>query len=72
MSVADHLVVEYLDLKLSLGDNNKISVDVFAKATHSFTYVLPSTCNPKRNVENVPQGVALILDEYLILIRNVM
>ena len=44
-----------------LGDNNKITVDVFAKATNSFTYVLPSTCCPKRNIENLPKGVTLHL-----------
>ena len=40
---------------------NKISVDVFSKATNSFTYVLPNTCFPKSNIENIPKGVALRL-----------
>ena len=52
-------VLEFLDLKLKLDKEHKrISVDIFAKATNSFTYVLPSTCFPKNNIENVPKGVA--------------
>ena len=39
----------------------KICVDVFAKLTNSFTYVLPSTCYPKKNINNVPKGIALRL-----------
>ena len=34
---------------------------MFAKDTDSFTYVLPSTCFPKNNIENIPKGVALRL-----------
>ena len=41
-------VLQFLDLRL-------------AKATHSFTYVLPSTCFAKNSIENLPQGVALPL-----------
>ena len=37
-------VLEFLDLKLKFDKEHKrISVDIFAKATNSFTYVLPST-----------------------------
>ena len=36
-------------------------MDVFAKPTNSFTYVLSSTCSPKRNINNVPKGIALRL-----------
>ena len=37
-------VLEFLDLKLTFDKECKyISVDIFAKATNSFTYVLPST-----------------------------
>ena len=39
--------------------NGKISVDVFAKPTNSFTYVLPNTCYPSRNISNIPRGIAL-------------
>ena len=31
--------------------------------TGSFTYVLPSTCFPKNNNENIPKGVALRLTQ---------
>ena len=42
-------------------ESKKMSVDVFSKATNSFTYVLPSTCFPKSNIQNIPKGVALRL-----------
>ena len=50
--------LELLDLKLKMV-NGKISVDVFSKPTNSFTYVLPSTCYPNRNIQNVPKYIAL-------------
>ena len=55
-------VLEFLDLKLKFDKELKrILVDIFPKATNSFTYVLPSTCFPKNSIENVPKGVALRL-----------
>ena len=46
-------VLEFLDLKLTFDKECKrISVDIFAKATNSSTYVLPSTCFTKTNTEN--------------------
>ena len=36
-------------------------MDVFSKPTTSFTYVMPSICFPRRNIEMIPQGVALRL-----------
>ena len=52
--------LEFGDLKLKFDKESKqISVDVFVKDTGSFTYVLPSTCFPKNNIENIPKGVAL-------------
>ena len=54
--------LELLDLKLKFHKESKqISVDVFAKDTDSFTYVLPSTCFTKNNIENIPKGAALHL-----------
>ena len=54
--------LEFLDLKLKFDKESKqISVDVFAKVTNSFTYVLPSTCFPKDNIQNFPKGVVLQL-----------
>ena len=52
--------LEFLDLELKMV-NGKISVEVFSKPTNSFTYVLPSTCYPNRNIKNVPKGIALRL-----------
>ena len=61
MEVANY-VWGFLDLKLKFDKEYKrISVDIFAKATNSFTYVLPSTCIPKNSIENVLKGVALRL-----------
>ena len=54
--------LEFLDLKLRFDKESKqISVDVFAKDTNSFTYVLPSTCFLKNNIESIPKGVVLCL-----------
>ena len=54
--------LEFLDLKLKFDKEPKqTSVDVFAKDTHSYTYVLPSACFPKNNIESIPKGVALRL-----------
>ena len=61
MSVANESVLEFLDLTLHIDEHNKICVDVFAKPTDSFTYVLPSTCCPKKNINNVTRGIALRL-----------
>ena len=56
------LLTQTLDLKLKFDKESKqIFVDVFAKDTNSFTYVLPSTCFSKNNIESIPKGVALHL-----------
>ena len=61
MEVAED-VLEFLDLKLKFEKEYKcISVEIFVKATNSFTYVLPSTCFLKSIIENVPRCVALRL-----------
>ena len=60
MQVAGDDGLEFLDLKLKMV-NGKISVDVFSKPTNSFTYILPSTCYPNRNIRNVPKGIGLRL-----------
>ena len=55
-------VLEFLDLKLKFDKEHRcILADISAKATNSFTYVLPSTCFPKISIENIPKGVALWL-----------
>ena len=54
--------LEFLDLKVKFDKESKqISVDMFAKHTDSFTYVLHSTCFPKSNIESIPKGVAASL-----------
>ena len=60
MQVAGDDRLEFLDLKRKMV-NGKISVDVFSKPTNGFTYVLPSTCYPNRNIKKVPKNIALRL-----------
>ena len=44
-------VLEFLELKLTFDKEYKhISVSTFAKATNSFTYILPSPCFPKNSI----------------------
>ena len=51
-------VLGFLDLKLKfVKEYKRISVDISAKVTNSFTYVFPSICFPKNNIENVSKGV---------------
>ena len=55
-------ILKFLDLKLNYDKESKqISVDVFAKETNSFTYVLPSMCFLKNSIESIPKVVALHL-----------
>ena len=44
-----------------MNEKNKLTIDVFLKPTNSFTYVMPSTCYPSSNINNVPRGIALRL-----------
>ena len=61
MEVADQEKgLEFLDLRIKCVDG-KLSVDVFAKPTNSFTYVKPSICYPRKSINNVPRGIALRL-----------
>ena len=53
--------LEFLDLKLKFHIETKYISDVFFKTSNSFTYVLPSSCFPKSNIENIPKGVVLHL-----------
>ena len=55
-------VLKLLDLKLTFDKEYKrILVDIFAKGTNSFTYVLPRTYFPTKSIENDLKGVALRL-----------
>ena len=53
--------LEFLDLRLKLKGCNKITVDVYSKPTNSFTYVDPKTCYPSRNINKIPEVIALRL-----------
>ena len=52
--------LEFLDLKLKW-ENSKKTVDLHSKPTNSFTYVLPTTCYPRKSINNIPHGIALRL-----------
>ena len=52
--------LEFLDLRIKCVDG-KLSVDVFAKPTNSFTCVNPSTCYPCKSINNIPRGITLRL-----------
>ena len=61
MQIADEVNgLEFLDLKIKCL-NGKLSVDVYSKLTNSFTYILPTTCYSMKNMNKVPQGIALRL-----------
>ena len=53
--------LELLDLRLKLKGCNKITVDIYSKPTNSFTYVDPKNCCPSRNINKIPEGIALTL-----------
>ena len=52
--------VGFLDLTIKCVEG-KLSVDIFAKPTKSFIYVKASTCYQRKNINNVPNGIALRL-----------
>ena len=58
MQVADENGLEFLDLELKIVEG-KINVDVYSKPINSFTYALPLSCYPHKNIRNVPKGIAL-------------
>ena len=59
MQIADENGLEFLDLKLKMNENSKLTFNVFSNPTNSFTYVMPSTCYPSNNMKNVPRGITL-------------
>ena len=59
MQIQDKVGIEFLDIKLKL-QNSKTAED-FAKPTNSFTYVSPTSCYPRKNLNNEPRGKALRL-----------
>ena len=57
----DEYGLEFLDLKLKMNENSKITFDVYLKPMNSFTYVMPSTYYRSNNINNLPTGIALRL-----------
>ena len=60
MQAQDEDGIEFLDVKLKL-ENSKIAVDVFAKPTNGFTYVLPTSSYSRKSINNIRRGIALRL-----------
>ena len=58
MQIANDSGLEFSDLKLKI-QNGKIGVDVYSKSTNSFTYVMPITCYPRKNINITYQEVLL-------------
>ena len=58
--IASDTGLEFIDLKLEIV-KSKVTVNIFAKPTNNFSYTTPSTCYPKRNISNMPKGIALTL-----------
>ena len=58
VQVADKNELAFLELKLKIVEG-KINADVYSKPTNSFTYELPSTCYPYKNIQNASKGIAL-------------
>ena len=52
--------LDFLDITIYLEDG-KLEFDVYSKSTDSHLYLLPDSCHPKKNTENIPYGVALRL-----------
>ena len=60
MQVVNENGLEFSDLKLKIVEG-KINTDLYSKITNSFTYALPSTYYPYKNIWNAPKGIALRL-----------
>ena len=52
--------LEFVDLTIKCVEG-KLSADIFAKHSNSFTYFKPSTYYQRKNVNKVPNGIALRL-----------
>ena len=52
--------LDFLDTTIYLEDG-KLEFDVYSKPTDSHLSLLPDSCHPKENTENIPYGVALRL-----------
>ena len=52
MQIADENDLDFLDFKLKMNENSKITIDPYSKSTNSFTYVMPSTCYPSKIINS--------------------
>ena len=57
MPVANESVLDFLDLSFHIYKQSETCVDVYVKATNSFTYVLSSTCYPEMNLNNTLKSI---------------
>ena len=53
--------LKFLGLRLKLKGCKKITVDVYSKPTNRLTYVNPKTCYRSKNINEIPEGIALTL-----------
>ena len=60
MQEQDGYNLEFLGLRVKF-ENDKTELDFFTKPTKSFMYVLPSSCYPRKNLNNILYGIALRL-----------
>ena len=61
MFFANESILVFSNVSLHIDEHNKICMNIFAKPTKPFTYVLPSTCYPKKKVNNVHNSIVLRL-----------
>ena len=62
LQVGTNNSLNFNDLTIEMDPTtHQLTTDIYAKPTNTFTYVNPNTCYPKRNIENIPFGVALRL-----------
>ena len=53
--------LEVLDFRLKLTSYKQITADIYSTPTNRFTYVDLKTCYPSRNINKIPEGIALRL-----------
>ena len=51
--------ISFLDVTVSLDNNNKISTDLFLKSTDTHQYLLHTSCHPRHIKKSLPFSLAL-------------
>ena len=51
--------ISFLDVTVSLDNNNKISIDLFVKSTDTHQYLLHTSCHPSHIKKSIPFSLAL-------------